>query len=133
MLPKHSKHYIIPTAEQLEFDAQLVEDVVSFYYAELRKNLSQLKNHTIQVEELGTFKVKEQKLPGLIGKHERHLSVLTKDTFEQMALKKDVEQRLAQLKNIKFLIEQEKLRKKEFLKNKHNGLKENLDSTKTNS
>ena len=57
MLPKSSKHYIVPTAEDLDKDQQLVEDAVSFYYGTLRKTLVDLKCHNIQVENLGLIKI----------------------------------------------------------------------------
>ena len=42
MLPKSSKHYILPTAADLNLNPQLVEDVVAFYYSKLRNSLSNL-------------------------------------------------------------------------------------------
>ena len=56
MLPKNSKHYILPTAEEVNIDPQIVEDAISFYYSTLRKALIELKCHYIQVENLGSFK-----------------------------------------------------------------------------
>ena len=43
MLPKNSKHYIQPVADQLDLKYDLAEDVISFYYNELRKKLTDLE------------------------------------------------------------------------------------------
>jgi hypothetical protein len=119
MLPKNSKHFIHPTTEKLDVDQQLVVDLVGFYYSTLRKALSNLDCHFIQVENLGLFKAKPNELPKLIHKYEKHLSVLQPETFNQMATKKDVESKLERVLKLKEMINQDKQRKKEFLKQKY--------------
>ena len=91
MLPKNSKHFIHPTSEKLDLELTLVEDVISFYYTELRKALGNLESHNIQVECLGMFRIKKKELPKLIKKYENHLSIIKPETFNQMAIKKDIE------------------------------------------
>lgn len=119
MLPKSSKHFIHPVSEKLNAEQQLVEDVVSFYYSTLRKALSNLDCHFIQVENLGLFKAKANELPKLVHKYEKHLSVLKPETFNQMAIKKDVEIKLERVRNLQSIIDQDKERRKEFLKRKY--------------
>ena len=127
MLPKSHKHFIQPTSEELGISKSLVEDVITFYYYELRKTLSNLEFHNIQVEGVGSFKVKHNELLRLIKKYENHLSVITPDTFSQMTIKKDIEDKLAKvLKAHAFLIEDFD-RKKEFYKQKKNGFKKNME------
>lgn len=113
MQPKNSKHYILPTAEQLELDPQLVEDVVSFYYAQLRKALVDLKYHNIAVEELGIFKVAAGKLPKLIAKYTAHLSILNKESFRQCTIANDIETRRDKVIAVQKMINKEWERKKE--------------------
>ena len=113
MQPKNSKHYILPAAEQLELDPQLVEDVVSFYYAQLRKALVDLKYHNIAVEELGIFKVAAGKLPKLIAKYTAHLSILNKESFRQCTIANDIETRRDKVIAVQKMINKEWERKKE--------------------
>ena len=113
MQPKNSKHYILPAAEQLELDPQLVEDVVSFYYAQLRKALVDLKYHNIAVEELGIFKVAAGKLPKLIAKYTAHLSILNKESFRQCTIANDIEIRRDKVIAVQKMINKEWERKKE--------------------
>lgn len=121
MLPKSSKHYILPTAADLNLNPQLVEDVISFYYSKLRNSLSNLEFYNIQVENLGTFNVKKKELPKLAAKYVNHLSVLKTDTFRQMAIKKDVEVKLKRVQVLQTILKEEAARKKQFFKNKKDG------------
>ena len=120
MLPKSSKHYIRPTADELDCDQELVEDVVGFFYTAVRKNLVELKGPNIQIENLGSFRVKHNELPKLVSKFKKHLAVLKPETFNQMAIKKDIETKLKRVLSLQFIISKECHRKAEFTKNKKN-------------
>ena len=89
MLPKSSKHYLQPTADLLNVDQQLVEDLISFYYSRLRKALSDLDAPNIRVENIGTFKAKNKKLKELYVRYSKHLEVTSSDTMQQMRVKKN--------------------------------------------
>lgn len=119
MLPKNSKHYIIPTAEELDISADLVEDVVGFFYRTVRTHLSDLKSDNLMIENLGSFKVKAKELPKLYAKYTHHLSVISDDTFNQMSIKKDVTQKLEKVIALQKLMNANKKRKTEFLTKKY--------------
>lgn len=127
MLPKSSKHYIQPTADLLNIDQQLVEDLVSFYYSRLRKALSELEAPQIRVENIGTFKAKNKKLKELYVRYSKHLEVTSSDTIKQMRVKKRTEQKLERVMHIQNLINEERKRRNKFLKEKYES------STKTKS
>jgi hypothetical protein len=97
----------------------LVDEVISFYYTQLRKALSNLECHNIQVENLGSFKVKQKELPKLIKKYEKHLSVIEPETFNQMAIKKDVEEKLEKVLAVYELMVSDNKRKLKFYKTKN--------------
>lgn len=113
MLPKNSKIYIEPTSQETGFPEELVKDVVSFYYSTLRETLSELKHHTVQVEGLGVFSLRSKELKKLVAKYNKHLSVITGETYTQMTVKKDVEESLEKVLNALRLIKEESIRKKE--------------------
>ena len=121
------QHFFQPTSESLNLNINLIEDAVSFYYSELRKTLSNLKFHNIQVESVGSFKIKYNELPKLIKKYEKHLAVITPDTFAQMSIKKDIEEKLSEVLHAYELLKEDYQRKKDFLKLKKNGFKKNME------
>lgn len=133
MLPKSSKHFIVPTAENLNVDSQLVEDVISFYYSRIRKTLSSLESPIVRIEHLGSFKVKTKELPKLYNKYKKHLSVLKTDTFSQMSIKKDIESKLVEVIELQDIIMDEYRRKKEFKIRKDDYIRKNMESKKTDS
>ena len=99
-------------------DKDLVENVVDFYYKTVRKTLVNLKSHDVVLESLGTFKVKKKEVGKLIDKYNKHLAVLTKETFSQMSIKKDVEARLEKVLILEASIKSEKERRDKFFKAK---------------
>ena len=115
MLPKNSKHFIQPTVEELDCEIELVEDVVSFFYSAVRKNLTELSGPNIQVANLGSFKVKQKELPKLVVKYSKHLDVLEPETFNQMALQKTLELKLERVLNLQKQIDEEGMRKTKFM------------------
>ena len=62
MLPKSSKHYILPTAADLNLNAQLVEDVVAFYYSKLRNSLSSLEFYKTILLKITSYILKKRKI-----------------------------------------------------------------------
>lgn len=131
MLPKNSKEYIKPTSEKLGKDPQLIADVVGFYYAELRKALADLTYHNIQVEELGMFKVKFQKLPFLIAKYMGELENLRKDSYEHMHIREDLTAKLNKAIAVQKLIKEEHKRKE--LKRNEKLSWNNMEKSETDS
>lgn len=120
MLPKNSKHFIKPTADSLEKDVELVEDLLTFYFQELRKSLVNFKHYNIKVEGLGTFKVKKKELSKLYMKHTNHLNVLKEPrTFREMSIKKDTEEKLEKVTSLQDLLNEERKRKAIFMKKKN--------------
>lgn len=127
MLPKKSKHFILPTAEELSMSSDLVDDAVSFFYGELRKNLVNLTSNVIHVDGLCSFRAKSKELPKLIIKYEKHLGVLDPDTFNQVATKKDLQNKLDKVLALNQMIKDEMARKKEFLEKKYGKFKGYLE------
>lgn len=134
MLPKNSKHFIKPTADELDCSTELVDDAVSFFYSELRKNLINMTGPNIQIENLGSFKVKPNELPKLVAKYQKHLDVLKPETFNQMKLQKELQHKLEKVLNLQKQVNSEKLRKAKFIDAKHERkAKQNMEQPKTDS
>jgi hypothetical protein len=113
--PRKSKDLIPIVAEELNLSQQMVSDVTSFYWQEIRKSLSSLKHSRIHVTNLGDFTIKHWKLDDKIDKLENF-----KENFRQRGLQEIVtrfrtDETLFDLKAIKVLMDEEKQRK-DFIK-----------------
>jgi hypothetical protein len=134
MLPKNSKHFIKPTADELDCDVDLVGDVVSFFYKDVRKNLVEMSNPNIQVENLGSFRVKKNELPKLVAKYKKHLDVLKPETFNQVTLFKSIQTKLEKVLGIQKQIDDEKQRKTKFIQAKNERkANQNMEQPESNS
>lgn len=115
MKPRKSKELIPIVAEELGLSQQMVSDVTSFYWQEIRKSLSSLKHARVHVTNLGDFTIKHWKLDDKIEGLEKF-----KENFRQRGLQEIVtrfrtDEALFDLKAIKVLMEEEKQRK-DFIK-----------------
>lgn len=115
MRPKKAKEFIPTTSKKVELDSLLVEDVVLFYWQEIRKNLSSLNHVRIHLSNLGDFTIKHWKL-------DEKLEYLSewKDKNEQEGKQKmneryKIEQNIINLKEVKQLLDEENQRK-DFIK-----------------
>lgn len=112
MIPKKPQVVIDQVAEELNLPPSLVDDIVSFYYKEVRRNLSSLEQLKINLPGLGDFIIKQRSVGVQIKKHEGALKYYNKDTFKNYHNLKLVEQRLDKLysakKNITEFLEEKK-------------------------
>ena len=66
MKPLKAKDLIPQVAEKLELPVETVKEIVSYYWQEVRRNLSSLKHPRVHITNLGDFLVKEWKLDNKI-------------------------------------------------------------------
>ncbi len=128
MTPKKSSILYKPVAEELNINETLVEDLISFYYKEVRFHLSSLSHPRINVDGLGHFVAKsffiEKTIPRLTNK----LMIHDTSTFNAYFSKKQSELKLESLIALKLKIDEEFNRKIEFKKIKNEGfIKNNLE------
>lgn len=133
MLPKSSKHFIQPTAEKLDYDTTLVEDVIGFFYEDVRRVLVEMRGPNIQIENLGSFKAIPRKVPGLIQKYKDHLDTLNPNEFSQKGIIINVEQRLDKVLKLKKIIDEESARRKAHVKKKDEYRRKNMGKPKQDS
>jgi nucleoid DNA-binding protein len=132
LIPKSHKIFINPTAEETGFSKILVEDAVGFYYSELRRLLNEIDSISIKIDKLGTFKVKPKEIRRLRARLSTHLNALKDpETFNQMRIKKDLEDRLKKVERISKMIKEEYERKKQIKQNRNEQDKGNLEEQET--
>ena len=122
MKPKKSKEIIPVVAKELGVSEQMVSDVTSFYWQEIRKSLSSLKHSRIHITNLGDFTIKHWKLDDKIDKLEKFKENFRQKGLQEIVTRFRTDETLFDLKAIKALMEEEKQRK-DFIK---------LHKTKTN-
>ena len=115
MNPKKPKEFIKPTAETLNVSETLVDDVVGFYWSAVRKALSDIEGPSVAVTNLGTFKVRYNKIPLLEKRYQNYLDNLESEnmTFNKHTLQNISKTKLDSLKEVKEQMEAEYQRKQE--------------------
>jgi hypothetical protein len=113
--PKKAKLYISDVAKELKISESLVGDVVSYYWQEVRKNLSSLSHSRVHVTNLGDFTIKHWKIDDKILMLEQWEENNRQKGMQQMTARFKTAESLFELKNIKKIIEEEGQRK-EFIK-----------------
>jgi hypothetical protein len=113
--PKKAKDLIKPTAEITLHSEDLINAVVSFYWAEVRKSLSGLKHSRIHITNLGDFTIKHWKIEDKIKSLEAWEETNKQKGLQQITARFKVAENLFDLKNLNKLIQEESQRK-DFIK-----------------
>jgi hypothetical protein len=118
MNPKKVKKIYEAVAEDLNLNKDLVEDLVEFYYKDVRKLLTNLEHPRINVDGLGQFVAKPKTVSNAIEKISKSLDDHDTSTFKAYHNKKAMEVKLDQLIKLHSkLLDQENI-KQEFFKTK---------------
>ena len=120
MNPRRPKRIYQEVAEELNIDKDLVEDLVEFYYKDVRKLLSNLEYPRINVDGLGQFVAKPKTVTNAIEKISKSLENYDTSTFKGYHNKKGMENKLEQLLKLNSKLEEVNIKKEEFLKTKNN-------------
>lgn len=97
MIPKKPKEVIKHIAEEFDLPQSTVDDIVSFYYKELRKTLSSLEHLKVNVKGLGDFIVLQKSVNRLSNKYNTLSTQYNTDTFKNYHNLKLVESKLERL------------------------------------
>ena len=82
MKPKSHKSFFEQVAKDIGVHKDVVEDMVTFYYSRVRKNLSNLTDTHINVSNLGTFKLRKKRLENNIKRNKDIIGNLEKMTYK---------------------------------------------------
>jgi len=117
LVPKKHKEVLRKTVEKNGFDVGFADDAVSFFWSEIRKNLSDLSDISIVIKRLGTFNIKKWKVDQFITDYSKHLENIDAMTFKEAGYRRAMEKQYLDFVRIKVEIEKEekkKLEKKEI-------------------
>jgi hypothetical protein len=113
--PKKAKDFISEVADELQLSETLVNDIIIYYWQEVRRSLSGLKNSRIHITNLGDFVVKHWKIKDKIEALESWEENNRQKGLQQITARFKTAETLYDLKNLSKLIEEESQRK-DFIK-----------------
>jgi len=118
MNPKKVRKIYDIVSEDLNIKKDLVEDLVEFYYADVRKLLTNLEYPRINIDGLGQFVAKPKAVITSIDKIRKSLEGHDTSTFKAYHNKKAMENKLELLLKLSSKLELVNNKKQEFLKTK---------------
>jgi nucleoid DNA-binding protein len=131
MIPKKANKLYKEITEEFDVSEDLVESLIENYYKTLRKKMSGLSDLRINVDGLGHFVIKIQKVKKAIPHYEKVLDNHDTSTFGAYHNKKSVEEKLELLNKIHAKAEEELLKRKTFKDEKYSQI--NLAKQETDS
>ena len=120
MLSRKPKDFIKPTAEALGHSEKLVDDITSFYWQQVRYQLSHPTNIALTVANLGMFKIKPWKLDQFVIKYQKIVDHTELDTYQKFAAVKQLEKRKLIIDKLILQVKEQEL-KKQSVKEKRYG------------
>ena len=97
MIPKKPEVVIKVVAEEYDLPVSTVDDIVTFYYKEVRKNLSSLEHIKVNLPGLGDFVMRKRSVESLIKKYKNLNNKYDTQTLINYHNKKNAEQKLLKL------------------------------------
>ena len=111
MQPLKAKSLLPNVASELDLSEDLVKDVTSYYWQEVRKSLSSLKHQRIHLTNLGDFTIKHWKIDEKIDMLEKWEENNRLKGLQEMTARFKTAETLFDLKTIKQSLEEENQRK----------------------
>lgn len=115
MHPKKAKDFIEEVANEVALSKDIVNDVIAFYYRQLRHNLSCLSHNRVHVTNLGDFVIKHWKIDDKIDMLQKFEENNKAKGMQKITARFKTAENLYELKNVKKIIEEENQRK-DFIK-----------------
>ena len=119
MIPKKASKIYKIVSEDLNIHEKLVEDLVQFYYKELRGKMSKLSHTRINVEGLGHVMVKPKIVEQAIVRLEKSVKNHDTSTYNAYHNKKSMEEKLILLKEITIKITEDSEERNKIKSNKN--------------
>jgi hypothetical protein len=126
LIPRKPKEILEKVVKENGFDESFTNDAVSFFWTELRKNLSEMAEPSITVSKLGIFTVKHWKIDEFVDAFKNGLDNADAMTWQQATYRKAMEKQHENFLRLKDKIESEFDRK-----NQKKKTREEYESAKT--
>lgn len=120
MIPKKCNILYKQLSEELNISENLVDNLINFYYKDVRINLSNLTYPRINIIGLGHFVAKTYYIKNTIPRLEKKLLTHDVSTFNAYFNKKEIENKLEMLLKLQIKLDEQINKKDTFLKLKYN-------------
>ena len=124
MKPKKARNLYQEHSEENNISKDLVEDLIDFYYKNVRTLLSELYHPRINITGLGLFTARESAIKKAIPRFKKYLNNHDTSTYTAYYNLKKLEEKIEFLQCISEQIDSEKKRKEEFKKSKNESKKD---------
>mgnify|MGYP003128607178 CR=1 FL=1 len=118
MNPKSYKIFKEGIADEVGVHENVVDDLVTFYYGKVRKNLSDLTHPNINITGLGTFTIRKVRLEKNIKKNKSYLGNITKNTINGYEKHLTIQDKIDKMENMLDMCNKLLEEKKKFKANK---------------
>ena len=114
MKPKSHKFFFDDVAKEIGVHKDVVDDLITFYYGKIRKNLSDLNDTHINIAGLGTFILRKKRLEKAIQRNKDIIGNLEKMTYKGYDKYVPVKNKLKQMENALDMLNKKIKLKKDF-------------------
>ena len=114
MKPKSHKFFFEEVAKEIGVHKDVVDDLITFYYNKVRKNLSDFTDTHINVAGLGTFILRKKRLEKNIKKNKDIIGNLEKMTYKGYDKYVPVKNKLKQMEDALNILNKKIKLKKDF-------------------
>jgi len=117
--PKKSKVILKDLYSELDLEESLVNDVIDFYWTNVRKSITSVSYCRINIENIGVFQVRKKTLLSAIQKYEALINKFNKPNFSNYPRYQALSDRLVVLEKTKKQLEEEDVRRKKIKSEKY--------------
>lgn len=133
MNPKKANKIFEEYAKNNDLDPDMVKDLMDYYWAEVRKAVSDLKYPRINLENLGVLDIRMRPLENTIIRYERYRKTVPYSEFKTYSLHSKITQRLEKLNALRDIIISELERKQTYKTNKNEQSNQDMETQGSDS
>lgn len=116
MNPRKHKDILKQLVEEKGFDKSFAEDAVSFFWSDVRKNLSELTSGSISIRRLGKFVIKDWKVEEFMNSYKKHLEKTEGYTFREFKYRRQMEEQYNKFQRLSKEMQERSILKQEVRK-----------------
>jgi nucleoid DNA-binding protein len=128
--PKKINDLYAEVANELGISDSDLEDIISFYWSRVRKELEKLQEPNIYVDGFGTFYIKPKSLKSEMLKYESFLKSINSKEFTRYPYYKIAKEKLDRLQIISDKVYQEHLRQKQKIDQRYGNTTGSMEEEK---